>query len=59
MRCQGLGSKGWRHHHHRFPTWGYDGAMRVLVALLDEHFEQLDASTIQTSKTDFSYDIIR
>ena len=48
-----------RHHHHRFPTWGYDGAMRVLVSLLDEHFEQLDASTIQTSKTDFSYDIIR
>ncbi|MFO1327629.1 MAG: nitrogenase molybdenum-iron protein subunit beta [Rubrivivax sp.] len=48
-----------RHHHHRFPTWGYEGALRVLVALLDEHFEQLDASTIQTAVTDFSYDIIR
>ncbi|HEX5806238.1 MAG TPA: nitrogenase molybdenum-iron protein subunit beta [Macromonas sp.] len=48
-----------RHHYHRFPTWGYDGALRVLVSLLDEHFEQLDTSTIQTSVTDFSYDIIR
>ena len=48
-----------RHHWHRFPTWGYDGALRVLVSLLDEHFEQLDASTIKTSVTDFSYDIIR
>jgi hypothetical protein len=33
--------------------------MRVLVSLLDEHFEQLDASTIKTAVTDFSYDIIR
>jgi nitrogenase molybdenum-iron protein beta chain len=48
-----------RHHWHRFPTWGYEGALRVLVSLLDEHFEQLDASTIKTSVTDFSYDIIR
>lgn len=48
-----------RHHWHRYATWGYEGAMRVLVALLDEHFEQLDASTIKTSVTDFSYDIIR
>ena len=22
-----------RHHYHRFPTWGYDGGMRVLVDL--------------------------
>lgn len=48
-----------RHHHHRFATWGYAGAMRVLVDLLDEYFEQLDASTIETAVTDFSYDIIR
>jgi len=28
-----------RHHHHRFPTWGYEGGLRVLVSLLDEYFE--------------------
>src|SRR5438045_2720355 len=22
-----------RHHHHRFPVWGYQGALRVLVTL--------------------------
>lgn len=48
-----------RHHYHRFPIWGYEGAMRVLVMLLDEYFEQLDHSTIVTAKTDYSYDIIR
>ncbi|MBH1958308.1 MAG: nitrogenase molybdenum-iron protein subunit beta [Burkholderiales bacterium] len=48
-----------RHHYHRFPTWGYDGGMRVLVTLLDEFFEALDANTIVPGKTDYSYDIIR
>jgi nitrogenase molybdenum-iron protein beta chain len=48
-----------RHHHHRFPTWGYEGALRVLVSLLDEYFEALDADTIGISTTDYSYDIIR
>jgi nitrogenase molybdenum-iron protein beta chain len=48
-----------RHHHHRFPIWGYEGSMRVLVAILDEIFEALDANTIDTAKTDYSYDIIR
>ncbi len=48
-----------RHHYHRFPTWGYEGGMRVLVTLLDEFFEALDANTIETAKTDYSYDIIR
>ncbi len=48
-----------RHHHHRFPIWGYEGSLRVLVTILDEYFEQLDASTIKTAVTDFSYDIIR
>ena len=33
--------------------------MRVLVTLLDEFFEALDANTIDTAKTDYSYDIIR
>ena len=48
-----------RHHYHRFPTWGYEGGMRVLVNLLDEFFEALDANTIVPGKTDYSYDIIR
>jgi nitrogenase molybdenum-iron protein beta chain len=48
-----------RHHYHRYPTWGYDGALRVLTMLLDEFFETLDANTIVPGKTDYSYDIIR
>ncbi|MBL8304914.1 MAG: nitrogenase molybdenum-iron protein subunit beta, partial [Ideonella sp.] len=48
-----------RHHHHRYPIWGYEGGMRVLITLLDEFFESLDANTIIAGKTDYSYDIIR
>jgi nitrogenase molybdenum-iron protein beta chain len=48
-----------RHHYHRFPTWGYEGALRQLVMFLDEFFETLDANTIIPGKTDYSYDIIR
>ncbi|WP_454720226.1 MULTISPECIES: nitrogenase molybdenum-iron protein subunit beta [Cupriavidus] len=48
-----------RHHYHRYPTWGYDGALRILVTLLDEFFETLDANTIVAAQTDYSYDIIR
>ncbi|MFT0174426.1 nitrogenase molybdenum-iron protein subunit beta [Paraburkholderia mimosarum] len=48
-----------RHHYHRFPTWGYEGGLRVLVSLLDEFFEKLDTSTVDIAKTDYSYDIVR
>jgi len=48
-----------RHHYHRYATWGYDGAMRVLIMLLDEFFEALDGNTMEIAKTDYSYDIIR
>jgi nitrogenase molybdenum-iron protein beta chain len=48
-----------RHHYHVYPTWGYEGAMRLLVTFLDEFFEALDANTIVPAKTDYSYDIIR
>ncbi|WP_088285268.1 nitrogenase molybdenum-iron protein subunit beta [Ideonella sp. A 288] len=48
-----------RHHYHRFPTWGYDGALRVLTMLLDEFFETLDSNTNVAGKTDYSYDIVR
>lgn len=48
-----------RHHYHRFPTWGYGGALWLLTMLLDEFFETLDANTIVPAKTDYSFDIIR
>jgi nitrogenase molybdenum-iron protein beta chain len=48
-----------RHHHHRYPVWGYQGAMNVLVWLLDKIFDEIDRNTIVPAKTDYSYDIIR
>jgi nitrogenase molybdenum-iron protein beta chain len=48
-----------RHHHHRYPVWGYQGAMNVLVQLLDKIFDEIDKNTIVPAKTDFSFDIIR
>ncbi|MGE5504197.1 MAG: nitrogenase molybdenum-iron protein subunit beta [Actinomycetota bacterium] len=42
-----------RHHHHRFPTFGYQGSLRVLVEILDRIFEVADASS------DISYDLTR
>jgi nitrogenase molybdenum-iron protein alpha/beta subunit len=29
-----------RHHHHRYPVWGYQGAMNVLVWILDKIFDE-------------------
>jgi nitrogenase molybdenum-iron protein beta chain len=48
-----------RHHYHRFPTWGYNGALwraddaarRVLRGAGRQHH--------RAGKTDYSYDIIR
>lgn len=48
-----------RHHYHRYATWGYSGSLRVLVMLLDEFFEALDANTMEIAKTDYSFDIVR
>jgi nitrogenase molybdenum-iron protein beta chain len=48
-----------RHHHHRFPLWGYQGGLRVLTTLLDKVFDKLDADTIIPGKTDYSYDLTR
>ncbi|MEO0036214.1 MAG: Nitrogenase molybdenum-iron protein beta chain [Pseudomonadota bacterium] len=42
-----------RHHHHRFPTFGYQGALRVLVEILDRIFEVTDASS------EISFDLTR
>ena len=47
------------HHHHRYPVWGYQGAMNVLVWILDKIFDEIDRNTIVPAKTDYSYDIIR
>ena len=48
-----------RHHHHRFPTWGYQGGLRVLVTLLDKIFDKIDVGTIIPAVTDYSYDLTR
>jgi nitrogenase molybdenum-iron protein beta chain len=48
-----------RHHHHRYPVWGYQGGMNVLVTLLDKIFDEIDRNTNVPAKTDFSFDIIR
>jgi len=48
-----------RHHHHRFPTWGYQGALTVLVKLLDTIFDKLDDDTKSIGDTDYSFDLTR
>jgi nitrogenase molybdenum-iron protein beta chain len=48
-----------RHHHHRYPVWGYQGGLNVLVWILDRIFEEIDKNTIVPAHSDFSYDIIR
>jgi nitrogenase molybdenum-iron protein beta chain len=48
-----------RHHHHRYPLWGYQGALNVLVWILNKIFDDMDRNTIVPSKTDYSFDIIR
>ena len=48
-----------RHHHHRFPVWGYQGSLNVLVKILDSIFIKADSDSSEISKTDYSFDIIR
>jgi len=48
-----------RHHHHRYPIIGYQGAMNVLVWILDKIFDELDRNTNVPAKSDYSFDIIR
>lgn len=43
-----------RHHHHRFPIWGYQGGLNVLVRILDKIFDVLDADPKGTS-----FDVVR
>ncbi len=48
-----------RHHHHRFPLWGYQGGLNVLTKLLDAIFAYIDSNTNVPAKSDYSFDIIR
>lgn len=48
-----------RHHHHRFPTWGYQGGLTVLVKILDAIFAKLDAASNIAGETDISFDLTR
>jgi len=45
-----------RHHHHRFPTMGYQGGLRVLVTLLDAVLDKVDRETMATG---ISHDLTR
>ncbi|QSA98567.1 nitrogenase molybdenum-iron protein subunit beta [Methylococcus sp. EFPC2] len=48
-----------RHHHHRYPLWGYQGGLNVLTWILDKVFDEIDRNSKVPSKTDYSFDIIR
>jgi nitrogenase molybdenum-iron protein beta chain len=48
-----------RHHKHRYPVWGYQGSMNVLVWILDAIFDDIDRNTNVVAKSDYSFDIIR
>jgi nitrogenase molybdenum-iron protein beta chain len=48
-----------RHHHHRFPIFGYQGGIRVLVQILDKIFDEMDRATNVAGKTDISFDLTR
>ncbi|MFN8535860.1 MAG: nitrogenase component 1, partial [Thermomicrobiales bacterium] len=48
-----------RHHHHRFPIFGYQGATRMMVTILDKIFDRMDLDTNIAGKTDISFDLTR
>lgn len=48
-----------RHHHHRFPLWGYQGGLRVLTTLLDKVFDRLDSEANIPGKTDYAFELTR
>ena len=48
-----------RHHHHRFPTMGYQGALRVLVTMLDKIMDVMDDDTNDPGVSDYSFDLTR
>ena len=49
-----------RHHHHRYPVWGYQGGMNVLVTILDKIFDEIDRDhQRRRRRPTISFDIIR
>lgn len=48
-----------RHHLHRYPTLGYQGAINLLTWLVNTVLDELDRQTIIPAKTDISFDLIR
>ena len=48
-----------RHHLHRYTTLGYEGAMYILTTLVNAVLERLDEETMEMSKTDYNFDLIR
>ncbi len=48
-----------RHHHHRYPVWGYQGGLNVLVTILDKVFDEMDRRMVAQGAQGYSYDIIR
>jgi nitrogenase molybdenum-iron protein beta chain len=48
-----------RHHLHRYPTLGYQGAINLLNWVVNTLLDDLDRRTIVPAKTDISYDLIR
>ncbi|MDA8389512.1 MAG: nitrogenase molybdenum-iron protein subunit beta [Gammaproteobacteria bacterium] len=48
-----------RHHHHRYPVWGYQGGLNVLVTILDRVFDEMDRRMVALGAQGYSYDIIR
>ncbi len=48
-----------RHHWHRYPVWGYQGSLNVLVWILDKIFDEMDRNSNVVGKSDYSFDIIR
>jgi nitrogenase molybdenum-iron protein beta chain len=47
-----------RHHQHRYPVWGYQGGLNVLVKILDKIFDEMDKNVV-AGVNDISFDIIR
>jgi nitrogenase molybdenum-iron protein beta chain len=47
-----------RHHHHRFPLWGYQGGLRLVTTIVDKIFDKLDEATGKAGQ-DISFDLTR
>ena len=48
-----------RHHMHRYPTLGYQGAINQFNWIINTILDELDRRTNIPSKTDISFDLIR